>query len=68
MSAVVQGTGYCFAAVAPTLLGYVHGLSGSWTVPLLMILGSVAIFAILGLIARALIRRARQVDLTVEPA
>lgn len=44
MSAVVQGTGYCFAAVAPTLLGYVHGLSGSWTVPLLMILGSVLAF------------------------
>ena len=43
-SAVVQGTGYCFAAVAPTLLGYVHGLTGSWTVPLLMILGSVLTF------------------------
>jgi CP family cyanate transporter-like MFS transporter len=44
MSAVVQGTGYCFGAVAPTLLGYVHGVSGSWTGPLLMILGSVAVF------------------------
>lgn len=44
MSAVVQGAGYCFGAVAPTLLGYVHGASGSWTSPLLMVLCSVAVF------------------------
>ena len=44
MSAVVQGTGYSFGAVAPTLLGYVHGVSGAWTGPLLMILCSVVAF------------------------
>jgi CP family cyanate transporter-like MFS transporter len=44
MSAVVQGTGYCFGAGAPTLLGYVHGVSGSWDGPLLIILGSVLLF------------------------
>lgn len=44
MSAIVQGTGYCFAAVAPTLLGYVHGVSASWTAPLLIILGSALVF------------------------
>ncbi|WP_307037948.1 CynX/NimT family MFS transporter [Arthrobacter sp. B3I4] len=44
MSAVVQGAGYCFGAAAPTLLGFVHGVSDSWTGPLLMILGSVAMF------------------------
>jgi CP family cyanate transporter-like MFS transporter len=44
MSAVVQGTGYSFGAVAPTLLGYVHGVSGAWTGPLLLVLGSVAAF------------------------
>jgi CP family cyanate transporter-like MFS transporter len=44
MSAVVQGTGYSFGAVAPTLLGYVHGTTGAWTGPLLMILCSVAAF------------------------
>ncbi|MGO4804269.1 CynX/NimT family MFS transporter [Arthrobacter sp. 2MCAF15] len=44
MSAIVQGTGYSFGAVAPTLLGYVHGVSGAWTGPLLMILCSVAAF------------------------
>ncbi|MCZ9884866.1 MFS transporter [Arthrobacter sp. B2a2-09] len=46
MSAVVQGVGYCFAALAPTIIGYVHSISGSWTVPLLVILGSVAAFCI----------------------
>jgi CP family cyanate transporter-like MFS transporter len=30
--------------VAPTLLGYVHGTTGAWTGPLLMILCSVAAF------------------------
>ena len=44
MSAVVQGTGYSFGAVAPTLLGYVHGVTGAWTGPLLLILCSVAAF------------------------
>ncbi|MET3921199.1 MFS transporter [Arthrobacter sp. UYEF20] len=44
MSAVVQGAGYCFGALAPTLLGYVHGVSGSWAGPLLMVLGSVGVF------------------------
>jgi spermidine/putrescine transport system permease protein len=34
---------------------------------ILMILGSVAVFAAIGLVARALIRRARRVDLLAEP-
>lgn len=46
MSAVVQGVGYCFAALAPTVIGYVHGVSGSWTVPLLVILASVSTFVL----------------------
>lgn len=46
MSAVVQGAGYCFGAAAPTLLGYVHGVSGSWTGPLLIILASAAAFTL----------------------
>lgn len=44
MSAVVQGVGYFIGAASPPLLGYVHGLSGSWTVPMLLILGSVLTF------------------------
>ena len=44
MSAIVQGVGYCFAAVAPPLVGFVHDASGSWTAPLLLVLGSVLTF------------------------
>ncbi|MFJ5862400.1 CynX/NimT family MFS transporter [Pseudarthrobacter sp. NPDC092439] len=44
MSAVVQGVGYSIGAAAPPVLGYVHGLTGSWTLPMLLILGSVLTF------------------------
>jgi MFS transporter, CP family, cyanate transporter len=44
MSATVQGVGYCFAAVAPPLVGFVHDASGSWTAPLLLVLVSVLTF------------------------
>jgi CP family cyanate transporter-like MFS transporter len=44
MSATVQGLGYCFGAVAPPLVGYVHDASGSWTPALLVILASVLTF------------------------
>lgn len=44
MSATVQGLGYCFGAVAPPLVGYVHDVSGSWTPALLVILASVLTF------------------------
>ena len=44
MSATVQGLGYCLAAVAPPLVGFVHDSSGSWTPALLVILGSVLAF------------------------
>lgn len=44
MSATVQGLGYCLAAVAPPLVGFVHDSSGSWTPALLVILLSVLTF------------------------
>jgi CP family cyanate transporter-like MFS transporter len=44
MSAVVQGVGYGVAALAPTVVGYVHSASGTWSAPLLVILGSVLAF------------------------
>lgn len=46
MSAVVQGVGYCFAALAPTIVGYVHSVSDGWTAPLFVILGSVVAFCV----------------------
>lgn len=44
MSATVQGIGYCFGAVAPPLVGFVQNVTGSWTPPLLVVLGSVLVF------------------------
>ncbi|HEY3572890.1 MAG TPA: MFS transporter [Arthrobacter sp.] len=44
MSAIVQGVGYGVAALAPTVVGYVHSASGAWSMPLLVILGSVLAF------------------------
>lgn len=44
MSAVVQGVGYSVASVAPAAIGFVYGTSGTWTVPLLVITGSVLAF------------------------
>ncbi|AEG45217.1 MFS transporter [Isoptericola variabilis] len=38
-SAVVQTAGYAFAALAPTLVGALHGATHGWTVPLLAVTG-----------------------------
>ncbi len=46
MSALVQGVGYLFAALAPSAIGFVHERAGNWTPPLLVILGSVLAFSI----------------------
>ena len=46
MSAIVQGLGYGVAAVAPTFVGWVHASTGSWTPPLLVVLGSVLAFGV----------------------
>lgn len=46
MSAVVQGTGYCLAAAAPPLLGFVQNASKSWTPALLVLLVSVLTFSV----------------------
>ena len=46
ISAIVQGVGYGVAALAPTVVGYVHSTSDTWSMPLLVILGSVLAFVI----------------------
>jgi CP family cyanate transporter-like MFS transporter len=48
MSAMVQGGGYTVAATGPLVLGWLHDASGGWTVPLLVILGAVAVMAVAG--------------------
>ena len=47
-SATVQGGGYVIAATGPLVIGAVHDLSGGWTVPMLVILGAVAVMAVAG--------------------
>jgi CP family cyanate transporter-like MFS transporter len=48
MSAMVQGGGYVVAATGPLVVGAVHDASGGWTLPLLVILGAVAVMAVAG--------------------
>lgn len=48
MSAMVQGGGYVVAATGPPVVGWVHDVSGGWTVPLLVILGAVTLMAVVG--------------------
>lgn len=59
MSAVVQGVGYCVAALAPSAVGLVHSSTGSWTPPLLLLLGSVLAFAVCTTLAVRQVPRTR---------
>ncbi|WP_309631080.1 MFS transporter [Nocardioides zeae] len=59
MSTLVQSVGYAFAAVGPTLLGAVHDATGSWTAPLLVVLGTTALFLVSTVTASLSARRPR---------
>jgi CP family cyanate transporter-like MFS transporter len=48
LSGMSQGFGYLIAAGGPFAAGLVHGLLGSWTVPLILVLGILAAQAALG--------------------
>jgi CP family cyanate transporter-like MFS transporter len=48
LSAMVQGGGYVVAATGPLVVGAAHDATGGWTVPLLVILGSVTVMAVAG--------------------
>ncbi len=39
LSAFAQGAGYLVAATGPLLLGFLHAVTGGWTVPVLALLG-----------------------------
>jgi len=62
MSAFVQGGGYVVAALGPPLVGLAHDATGSWTVPLLMVLGSTTAFTVFGTAATL---RASRVEVAV---
>ncbi|SDS80691.1 MFS transporter, CP family, cyanate transporter [Nocardioides scoriae] len=53
LSAFVQGVGYVVAATGPAVLGLAHDVTDAWTVPVLVVLGTTATFAVLGTLAGA---------------
>ncbi|WP_218594971.1 MFS transporter [Pseudonocardia oceani] len=48
MSALVQGGGYLVAATGPAVVGAVHEATGTWAVPLLIVLGAIAVLTAAG--------------------
>ena len=57
LSAFVQGVGYVVAATGPAVLGLAHDVTDAWTVPVLVVLGTTATFAVLGTMAGVVQRR-----------
>lgn len=57
LSAFVQGVGYVVAATGPAVLGLAHDVTDAWTVPVLVVLGTTATFAVLGTLAGVVQRR-----------
>lgn len=51
LSTLAQSVGYVLAAFAPLAVGAIHGLSGSWTPPLILLLALVAPELLVGLAA-----------------
>jgi CP family cyanate transporter-like MFS transporter len=55
---MAQGIGYLLAATGPLVMGLLHAATGSWTVPLLCLIGLGGVELLSGLAAG----RARTVD------
>ncbi|MED1780274.1 MFS transporter [Brevibacillus fortis] len=49
LSGMAQSVGYLLAAIGPTLFGYLHDVTGSWTIPLLILVCASALLFIFGL-------------------
>ncbi|MGY4858602.1 MFS transporter [Cryobacterium sp. AP23] len=49
LSAMVQGVGYALGATAPSLIGAVHDSTGTWTLPMGIILAGTMVFTVAGL-------------------
>lgn len=47
-SAMVQGGGYVVAATGPLVVGSVHDVTGSWTAPMVLVLGAIVVMAVAG--------------------
>lgn len=51
LSGITQGVAYALAAAGPFVLGAVHDLSGGWTAPMLIVVGSTSVYLVLGTLA-----------------
>lgn len=49
LSAMVQGAGYAIGATAPSLVGAVHDATGTWALPIAVVLAATVVFAAAGL-------------------
>lgn len=63
MSALVQGFGYVIAASSAPLLGFLHEVSGGWTLPMLIIVLAICTFTVCVLSG---VGAARRVDASIE--
>jgi MFS transporter, CP family, cyanate transporter len=48
LSAFTQGAGYLVASAGPLAVGFLHAVTGTWTVPVLALLGVVVCQGIVG--------------------
>ncbi len=53
LSGFTQSLGYSLAALGPFVVGWLHELSGGWTVPLLLLMGTAVVMVWSGLVAAA---------------
>ena len=51
LSTLVQGVGYAIGAAGPTVVGAVHQLTGTWRLPMLVVVVAVGVMTISGMIA-----------------
>jgi len=49
LSGMAQSIGYLLAAIGPTLFGFIHDATNSWTIPLLILVGASILLFIFGL-------------------
>ena len=48
LSGMAQAAGYLMASVGPALFGYLYDITGSWNIPLYLLLGVIAILLVTG--------------------
>jgi CP family cyanate transporter-like MFS transporter len=56
LSALVQGGGYALASLGPLVVGAVHGASGGWSVPMLVVFTAVLVLGVSGVLSSRRVR------------